>query len=126
VSVEAASHESGSEAAERSSEGTQVERRESSAVEEFEQARLSERQLLREERERAIAEKRKASTWLLLVGFGPAALIAVALALLVEGSRDLAWGFVALGAAMLALKIYRADRRIKDIERQLEDPMDGS
>jgi hypothetical protein len=97
-----------------------------SAIEEFERTQPTERELLRDARSEAMAEKSKATAWLLAVGLPPAALVAVALALLIEGSRNLALGFVALGAATLALKIFRAHRKIKDIEKQLEDPMDGS
>jgi len=97
-----------------------------SAIEAFEQAQLTERELLGKARSEAVAERNKAATWLLAVGLPPAALVAIALALLIEGSRNLALGFVALGGATLVLKVFRAHRKIREIDKQLEDPMDGS
>lgn len=97
-----------------------------SALEGSELAAPTEREALQRELEEALRRKRWATGWLMTVGFGPAAVIAVLLALFVEGSRDLAIGFAFLGAAMLALRAFRLDQRIKELERALEDPMDGS
>ena len=86
----------------------------------------TEREALRQELDEALRKKQWATGWLMTVGFGPAAIVAVLLALFVDGSRELAIGFALLGAAVLALRAYRADQRIKELERALQDPMDGS
>jgi hypothetical protein len=95
-------------------------------VDEYLSGELTERQLLRLRRGAALEERSKATAWLMTVGFGPAAIIAVLLVLMVDGSANLAWGMAGLGLMMLLLKIYRADRKVREIEEEMEDPMDGS
>lgn len=95
-------------------------------VDEYLSSELTERQLLRERRDAAIEERSKAATWLMTVGFGPAAIIAVLLVLMVDGGANLAWAMAGLGLMMLLLKIYRADRKVREIEEEMKDPMDGS
>ena len=74
----------------------------------------------------ATARRDRAVGWLMLVGFGPAALVAVLMAFFLEGSRELAIGFAALGAAVMALRAWRAHREVQTLEKELADPMDGS
>lgn len=95
-------------------------------VDEYLSGELTERQLLRLRRGVALEERSKATAWLMTVGFGPAAIIAVLLVLMVDGSANLAWAMAGLGLMMLLLKIYRADRKVREIEEEMEDPMDGS
>ncbi len=97
-----------------------------SEIEEHELTEMTTRQALQAERGAAIEKKRKATTWLVTLGFGPAAAVAVLLALFVEGSRDLAVSFGFLGALLLLLRVYREDRKIKKLEAELRDPLDGS
>ena len=99
---------------------------EGSEIDAFEADQPSGREVLEEEHARAVARRRNAITWLTVVGVGPAALIAVLLALFVEGSEALAIGLAALGMAMLAVRVWRAHQDVRDIERELADPMDGS
>ncbi|MDH3271091.1 MAG: hypothetical protein OEN56_07155 [Gemmatimonadota bacterium] len=112
--------------AERALPGGSGVARPESAIVEFAQASPTEREILHDELAEARRQKSWATTWLMVVGFGPAAIIAVLLALVVEGSRELAIAFALLGAAVLGLRAYRAERRIQELERELEDPMDGS
>ena len=82
--------------------------------------------MLEEEHARAVARRRNAITWLTVVGVGPAALIAVLLALFVEGNGTVAVGLAALGTAVMAMRAWRAHKDVREIERELADPMDGS
>jgi len=99
---------------------------EGSSIDAFEANQPTGREALEEELATAVARRRNAITWLTVVGVGPAALLAVLLALFVEGSGEVAIGLAALGAAVLSLRAWRAHRDVRDIERELEDPMDGS
>lgn len=105
--------------------GGVVEQEEPSAIEEFREEEVTARSALVRERERAIEARRKDTSWLLLFGFGPAALAAVVLALVV-GRPDLILGFAALGAGVQLYRVFQESRRIKRIEQELEDPIDGS
>jgi uncharacterized membrane protein len=60
-----------------------------------------------------------------MFGVGPAAVVAVGLAVL-TGSVQLAAGLFALGVAVEAVRVWRLDRVVRDLRRALEDPMDGS
>lgn len=97
-----------------------------SALEAFEAEQLSGRETLQAEHARAVARRKNALTWLTVVGVGPAALLAVLLALFFEGSGEVAMGLAGLGAAVLAVRSWRAHQDVREIERELADPMDGS
>jgi hypothetical protein len=97
----------------------------SPALREFEAAEQSGRDVVRSELDEALARRKRNSAWLLAIGFGPATAAAIALAL-IDGSRELAIGFGVLGAGILLLRTLRDDRRVKELERELVDPMDGS
>lgn len=99
---------------------------EGSAIDAFEADQPSGREALKEEHAKALARRRDALTWLTIVGVGPGALLAVLLALFVEGSEGLAIGLAALGMAVMALRAWRAHQDVRRIERELADPMDGS
>ena len=98
---------------------------EPSEVARLEATQRTARELLREERFEALDSRSRATAWLLLFGFGPAALIAIVLAA-VLGRADLILPFVGLGAGVQLWRMWRESRRIKRIEQELEDPMDGS
>ena len=98
----------------------------SSELDAYLRADRSERQIVRDELDEAIRQQSRATGWLITLGFGPAALVAVLLALFIEGSRDLAIAFAALGTSVMGLRAWRASRRVRELERALEDPMDGS
>lgn len=93
---------------------------------ELREAQRTERDALREELDEALRRQSWATGWLITLGFGPATLLAILLALLVDGNRELAMGFALLGTAVMGARAFRANRRVKEIERALEDPMDGS
>lgn len=86
----------------------------------------TEREALQRELDDALRAKKWTTGWLLTVGFGPAAGAAVMLAWFVEESRGLALGFAAMGSLVLGLRLLRMNRRIRQIEQALDDPMDGS
>jgi Flp pilus assembly protein TadB len=109
--------------------GTDRQAEEASAGSELRALRESqrtERDALQEELDEAVRSQSRATGWLITLGFGPATLLAILLALLVDGSRELAIGFALLGTAVMGVRAYRASRRVKEIRRALEDPMDGS
>lgn len=87
---------------------------------------VTEREALQRERLEAIGARTHAIGWLVAVGVGPAAVLAVILAAFVEESLPLAILFALMGLIALVLKAYRAHQRVRDIERQLADTMDGS
>ena len=94
-------------------------------IEKFEREEVTARQSLLRERGDAIDKKAWAEGWLLLFGFGPAAAAAIALAL-VAGRPDLIWPFIGLGSAVQIFRIWKERKRIKKIEVELLDPIDGS
>lgn len=105
----------------RRTEGTP----ESSELAKFEQEQQTSRELLKRERYDAVDRRSMATGWLLLFGFGPAALVAITLAF-VLGRTDLILPFIGLGAGVQIWRLWRESRRIKRIETELEDTMDGS
>lgn len=98
---------------------------EASALEELRKEEVTARSALVRERGEAIESRSRATGWLMLLGFGPAALVAIVLAL-VLGRPDLILGFAGLGAAVQLYRVVQEHRRVKKIERELEDPIDGS
>lgn len=102
-----------------------VESDEPSAIEQFREEEVTARTALQRERGEALESRSWATGWLLLFGFGPAALAAIVLAIIV-GRPDLILGFAALGAGVQLYRVLQESRRIKQIERELEDPIDGS
>jgi len=95
------------------------------AIEQFELEEVTARQTLVKERGSAVTRKRWAEGWLLLFGFGPSTAAAIAIAL-VAGRPDLIWPFIGLGATIQLVRIWRERRRIRTIDNELRDPMDGS
>lgn len=96
-----------------------------SELEEYRTEEVTARQNLRRERGDAIEKQSWATGWLMLFGFGPATLVAIVLAL-VFGRPDLVLAFAGLGAGVQLWRIWKQRRRIKQIEKELEDPIDGS
>jgi hypothetical protein len=97
-----------------------------SELRELLEGRRTEREALQQELDEAVRRRSRATGWLITLGFGPATLLAVLLALFVEGSRDLAVGFAMLGTAVMGVRAYRATRKVEEIEQAMRDPMDGS
>ena len=98
---------------------------EESALAELEREEVTARESLRRERSEALERQSRLAGWLMLFGFGPAAVAAILLAMF-AGRPDLIWPFVGLGVGVQLYRIWKEQRRIKDIERELEDPIDGS
>ena len=96
-----------------------------SAMEEFENEEVSARQNLTRQRGDAVERRSKQAAWLMMFGFGPAALAAVGLATLL-GRPELILPFAGVGAGVQLFRIWREGRKIKEIEKELADPMDGS
>lgn len=96
-----------------------------SAMDDFEQEEISARQNLTRQRGEAIERKGRQTAWLMLFGLGPAALVAIGLAFLL-GQPDLLVPFAALGAGVQLFRIWRESRKIKELEKELADPIDGS
>lgn len=96
-----------------------------SAIEEFEQDEVSARINLMQQRGEAMERRSKAAAWFMMFGVGPAALAAITLALMV-GQPELILAFAGVGGAVQVYRIWREHQRVKDIEKELKDPIDGS
>lgn len=83
------------------------------------------RQNLTRQRHEALDRQSRHAGWLMLFGFGPGAVLAILLAM-VSGRPDLIWPFVGLGAGVQIWRIWKEQRRIRALEKQLLDPIDGS
>ena len=83
------------------------------------------RENLTTQRQDALDRQARMAGWLMLFGVGPAAVAAILLAM-VAGRPDLIWPFVGLGVGVQLYRIWKEQRRIKQIERELADPIDGS
>jgi hypothetical protein len=97
----------------------------SSAMGELAREQITARTSLTRERHDALARRARFGAWFVLFGVGPAALVAVLLALLTD-RPDLVWPFLGLGVGVQVWRIWKEQRRVKAIERELEDPIDGS
>lgn len=97
-----------------------------SALDAYRRRERTGRELIERELYDAIDERGRALAWLVGLGVGPAAVVAVALAVFVEGSLPLAVVFIILGVVALLFRVYRAHQRVRDLVGQLQDPMDGS
>lgn len=109
----------------REEEASEIAEEPPSAIAELRNEEVTARSSLVRERGEALESRSWATGWLLFFGFGPAALAAIVLALVV-GRPDLILGFAALGAAVQLYRVVQESRRIKKIEQELEDPIDGS
>jgi hypothetical protein len=98
---------------------------EPSALAELEAEERTARQGLMSERRDALDRQARMAGWFMLFGVGPAALVSILLAL-ATGRPDLIWPFFGLGVGVQLWRIWKEQRRIKEIERELEDPIDGS
>lgn len=96
-----------------------------SALEEFESDEISARDHLTRQRGDALERRSRAATWFMMFGLGPAALLAVGLALLL-GRPELMLPFAGVGAGVQLFRIWREHRRIRKIDDELADPIDGS
>ena len=83
------------------------------------------RENLTRQRREALERRRQHATWLMMFGFGPGALLAVGLAV-ISGRPELVWPFVGLGAGVQIWRIWKEQRRIRKLEKDLADPFDGS
>jgi glycine cleavage system aminomethyltransferase T len=91
----------------------------------LERNEITARQSLLRERREAMKRQGRNTGWLMLFGFGPATLAAIGLALL-SGRPDLIWPFVGLGAGVQVYRMWKEQRRLRAIQRELADPIDGS
>lgn len=98
---------------------------EPSALEELAREERTARQSLMEERRNALDRQARMAGWFMLFGVGPAAIVAIVLAML-TGRPDLVWPFLALGVGVQLWRIWQEQRRIREIDHELEDPIDGS
>ena len=105
--------------------GRDVASEESSVLAELQKEDRTARQGLMQERREALDRQARMAGWFMLFGVGPAAVVAIVLAM-VTGRPDLVWPFLALGIGVQLWRIWQEQRRIKEIERELEDPIDGS
>lgn len=96
-----------------------------SALDEYESLEVSARQHLTQQRGDAVERRGRQAAWFMLFGFGPAALVAVGLAFLL-GQPELMIPFAGVGAAVQMFRIWRENRRIRAIDDELADPIDGS
>ncbi|MEM7414083.1 MAG: hypothetical protein AAF389_01220 [Gemmatimonadota bacterium] len=96
-----------------------------SALEEFEHEEISARTNLMQQRGDAMERRRRAATWFMMFGVGPAALAAITLALLV-GRPELILAFAGVGGVVQLFRIWREHQKVKAIEKELQDPIDGS
>jgi hypothetical protein len=99
--------------------------REQSALAELEREQTSARVSLTRERQEALDRQARMAGWFMLFGVGPAALVAIILALVTD-RPDLVWPFFGLGIGVQIWRIWKEQRRIAKLERELEDPIDGS
>ena len=97
----------------------------STELTEYREHEVSARESLHHERGEALEKQSWDTGWLMLFGFGPATLAAIVLAL-VFGRPDLIAAFVGLGAGVQIWRIWKGRRHIREIEKELEDPIDGS
>jgi len=76
---------------------------------------------------RKVAQPASVSMWLrlLFVAASSWALVAVILALLTD-RPDLVWPVFGAGIGIQIWRIWKEQRRIAKLERELEDPIDGS
>lgn len=98
---------------------------EASALAELEREQRTARQNLTAQRQEALDRQARMAGWLMLFGVGPGALAAIALALVAD-RPDLVWPFLGLGVGVQLWRIWKEQRRLKAIERELENPIDGS
>ncbi len=98
---------------------------ESTALQALEEEQTTARVALARERQEALDRQAGLAGWFMLFGVGPAALVAVIIALL-TGRPDLVWPFFGLGVGVQLWRIWKEQRRIGKLERELEDPIDGS
>lgn len=98
---------------------------ESSAMAELAREQTTARASLTRERKEALDRKARSMAWFLIFGAGPAALVAILLAVLTD-RPDLVWPYFGLGIGVQIWRIWRDQRRIQAIELELEDPIDGS
>jgi hypothetical protein len=98
---------------------------EPSALEELAREQTTARVALTQERQDALDRQARFAGWFMLFGVGPAALVAVILALLTD-RPDLVWPFFGLGIGVQIWRIWKEQRHIARLERELEDPIDGS
>lgn len=83
------------------------------------------RENLTRQRQEAIHQRRRYTRWLMMLSFGPGALLAVGLAM-ISGRPELVWPFVGLGVGVQVWRIWKTHRRIRKLEKDLADPFDGS
>lgn len=107
------------------SDGPLPKPREESALAELEREQTTARVSLRKERQAALDRQALHAGWFMLFGVGPAALVAVILALLTD-RPDLVWPVFGIGIGIQLWRIWKEQRRIKRLELELEDPIDGS
>lgn len=100
-------------------------RPDASEIAAYEEREVTAREALRRARAEALDKQGREMGWLMLFGVGPAALVAIVLAI-VFGRPDLVVVFGGLGATVQLWRVWRDHQRIKDIERELDDPIDGS
>ena len=114
-----------SESNDRGLEPTDLIERETSALAELEREERTARQSLTQERYEALDRQARMAGWFMLFGVGPAALAAIVLAM-VTNRPDLVWPFLGLGIGVQLWRIWKEQKRIKQIDKELEDPIDGS
>jgi hypothetical protein len=96
-----------------------------SALDQLAQEETTARASLTRERQDALDRQARMAGWFMLFGVGPAALVAIVLALVTD-RPDLVWPFFGLGVGVQIRRIWKEQRQIARIERELEDPIDGS